>query len=103
MNITGELLSPKEKQLGIHAGDAETSLVLSILPEQVKMEAAVAEYPSGLPEDNLLTMEGKLPFAWTTRDLSQTGVLGDPTVATKEKGDGGTPLWGLGGKAPQER
>ena len=51
------------------------------------MEAAVAEYPTGLPEDSLLTMEGKLPFAWTTRDLSQSGVLGDPTVATKEKGD----------------
>lgn len=86
-NITAELLSPKEKQLGIHAGDAETSLMLSILPDCVKMEAAVAEYPSGLPEDSLLTMEGKLPFAWTTRDLSQTGVLGDPTVATKEKGE----------------
>ncbi len=86
-NITGELLSPKEKQLGIHAGDAETSLMLSILPDCVKMEAAVAEYPSGLPEDSLLTMEGKLPFAWTTRDLSQTGVLGDPTVATKQKGE----------------
>jgi creatinine amidohydrolase len=32
-------------------------------------------------------MEGKLPFAWTTRDLSKSGVLGDPTVATSEKGD----------------
>lgn len=86
-NIAGELLTSKEKQLGIHAGDAETSVMLSILPEQVKMEAAVKEYPTGLPEDSLLTMEGKLPFAWTTRDLSQSGVLGDPTVATKEKGD----------------
>lgn len=86
-NIAGELLTSNEKQLGIHAGDAETSVMLSILPEQVKMEAAVKEYPTGLPEDSLLTMEGKLPFAWTTRDLSQSGVLGDPTVATKEKGD----------------
>lgn len=85
-HIAGELLTPKEKELGIHAGDAETSVMLSILPEQVKMEAAIAEYPQ-LPQDSLLTMEGKLPFAWTTRDLSQTGVLGDPTVATKEKGD----------------
>lgn len=50
-NIAGELLTPKEKELGIHAGD----------------------------------LEGKLPFAWTTRDLSQTGVLGDP-IATQEKG-----------------
>ena len=32
-------------------------------------------------------MEGKRPFAWVTRDLSRSGVLGDPTAATKEKGD----------------
>lgn len=82
-----ELLSPKELELGIHAGDAETSLLLSILPEQVKMERAVTEYPHGLPEASLLSMEGKLPFAWVTRDLSKSGVLGDATVATKEKGD----------------
>ncbi|NJR58405.1 MAG: creatininase family protein [Cyanobacteria bacterium CRU_2_1] len=86
-NIASEFLSPKELELGIHAGDAETSLLLSILPDQVKMEAAVTEYPYGLPENSLLSMEGKLPFAWTTRDLSRSGVLGDPTVATKEKGD----------------
>ncbi|WP_196797420.1 creatininase family protein [Gloeocapsa sp. PCC 7428] len=85
-HAVNELLSLKEQQLGIHAGDAETSLMLSILPEQVKMQAAIAEYPE-LPEDSLLSMEGKLPFAWTTRDLSRSGVLGDPTVATKEKGD----------------
>lgn len=81
-----ELLSAQEQQLGIHAGDAETSLMLAILPEHVKMSAAVAEYPP-LPDASLLSIEGKLPFAWTTRDLSCSGVLGDPTVATKEKGD----------------
>ncbi|NHC33398.1 creatininase family protein [Scytonema millei] len=86
-HIAGELLSDREKEFGIHAGDAETSVMLSILPEQVKMEAAVKEYPHGLPENSLLSMEGKLPFAWATRDLTQTGILGDPTIATKEKGD----------------
>jgi creatinine amidohydrolase len=86
-HIAKELLSPKELEFGIHAGDAETSLLLSILPEQVKMERAVAEYPHGLPEDSLLSMEGKLPFAWVTRDLTKSGVLGDATVATREKGD----------------
>ncbi len=82
-----EMLTAKELELGIHAGDAETSLLLAILPQQVKMERAIAEYPQGLPEDSLLSMEGKLPFAWVTRDLSQSGVLGDPTPATREKGD----------------
>lgn len=86
-NAAGELLTPKELELGIHAGDAETSLMLSLLPEQVKMEKAVCEYPHGLPENSLLSMEGKLPFAWVTQDLTKTGVLGDATVATKEKGD----------------
>ncbi len=86
-HITSELVTLKEKQVGIHAGDAETSLMLAILPEQVKMDAAVAEYPPEQPEGSLLSIEGKLPFAWATRDLSKSGVVGDPTVATKEKGD----------------
>ena len=86
-NLSDELMSPKERELGIHAGDAETSLLLSILPEQVKMERAIAEYPCQLSQDSLLSMEGRLPFAWTTRDLTRSGVLGDPTTATKEKGD----------------
>ena len=86
-HIAKELLTPQELEFGIHAGDAETSLLLSILPEQVKMERAVAEYPHNLPEDSLLSMEGKLPFAWVTRDLTKSGVMGDATVATKEKGD----------------
>lgn len=86
-NVAEELLTAKELEYGIHAGDAETSVMLSILPEQVKMDRAVAEYPHGLPKDSLLSMEGTLPFAWVMRDLTKTGVLGDATVATKEKGD----------------
>ncbi|MBD1824338.1 creatininase family protein [Cyanobacteria bacterium FACHB-DQ100] len=85
--IASELFSEKELELGIHAGDVETSLLLSILPDQVKMERAKAEYPLGEPQAGVLSMEGALPFAWMTRDLSRSGVLGDPTTATKEKGD----------------
>ncbi|MGH2416376.1 MAG: creatininase family protein, partial [Microcystaceae cyanobacterium] len=86
-NIAAELLTQKELEYGIHAGDAETSLLLSLLPEQVKLEKAVQEYPQGLPEDSLLSMEGQLPFAWLTKELTKSGVMGDATVATKEKGD----------------
>lgn len=86
-NVAAELLTPKELELGIHAGDAETSLLLSILPEWVRMEEAIAEYPHDLPQEGLLSMEGNLPFAWVTRDLTRSGTLGDPTTATKEKGD----------------
>ncbi len=86
-NIAAELLTPKELELGIHAGDAETSLMLAIVPEQVRMERALTEYPQDLPQNSLLSMEGALPFAWVTRDITQSGVLGDATAATREKGD----------------
>jgi creatinine amidohydrolase len=86
-NIASELLTPEELRYGIHAGDAETSLLLSLLPEQVLMEKAVKEYPPALPPDSWLSMEGDLPFAWFTKELSQSGVLGDATAATKAKGD----------------
>lgn len=86
-HIAGELITAEELEYGIHAGDAETSIMLSLLPEQVKMDRAVKEYPHGLPKDSLLSMEGKLPFAWLTKELTRSGVMGDATVATKEKGD----------------
>jgi creatinine amidohydrolase len=86
-HVAGELITAEELEYGIHAGDAETSIMLSLLPEQVKMDKAVKEYPHGLPKDSLLSMEGKLPFAWLTKELTRSGVMGDATVATKEKGD----------------
>ena len=86
-HITKELLTPKEAAQGMHAGDAETSIMLAILPEQVKMDQAVAEYPPEPEESSLLSLEGKLPVAWATKNISKTGVIGDATTATKEKGD----------------
>ena len=86
-NVAKELLTDKELELGIHGGDAETSLMLALLPEQVDMEKAVTEYPYGLPENSMLSMEGANPFAWVTRDLTQSGVLGDAKAATQEKGE----------------
>ena len=86
-HITKELITPKEAQLGMHAGDAETNIMLAILPEQVKIEKAVAEYPPEQTEGSLLSFEGKFPVAWVTRDISKRKVIGDATTATQEKGD----------------
>lgn len=86
-HVVGEMLTPQEREYGIHAGDAETSIMLSLLPQQVQMDKAVKEYPQGLPQDSLLDMEGQLPFAWLTKELTKSGVMGDATVATTEKGD----------------
>lgn len=86
-NIVAELFNTREQEVGIHAGAIETSLMLSLLPEQVRMDKAVCEFPPDSPPDSLLSMEGKLPFAWVTKELSKSGVLGDATIADKEKGD----------------
>ncbi len=86
-HIAKELVTEKEANLGIHAGDVETSIMLSLLPDVVQMDKAVCEYPENLPKDSLLSMEGRLPFAWLTKELSKSGVFGDATAATKEKGD----------------
>ena len=86
-NVAAELMTAKELEIGIHAGDAETSLMLAILPDQVRLDQAVAEYPPELPADSLLSMEGNLPFAWVTRDVSRSGVIGDARIATQDKGD----------------
>jgi creatinine amidohydrolase len=86
-NCAGDLLTPHELEFGIHAGDAETSLMLAILPDQVRQHLAQAEFPPPVDSKSCLSMEGKLPFAWVTGDLSASGVLGDPTVATAAKGD----------------
>ncbi|MFM7448254.1 MAG: creatininase family protein [Leptolyngbyaceae cyanobacterium] len=82
-----ELLTDQERQFGIHGGDAETSVILSLLPEQTNMNQAKCSYPQDLPTNSLLSMEGAFPFSWATRDLSQNGVLGDPTSASAAKGD----------------
>lgn len=63
----------------IHACEFETSLMLALNPEQVDMGKAVREYAT---QPNLY---GKSTIS--LGDLSESGVYGDATLATKEKGD----------------
>jgi creatinine amidohydrolase len=87
-NVGQTLVTPHEFKCGIHAGDVETSLMLSILSKYVRMNLAEKEYPSMvMTERNLLSLEGGLAYAWITKDLSQSGVIGDPTGATQDKGE----------------
>lgn len=81
------LMSEDERALAMHAGDAETSLMLAVMSERVRMADAVCEYPPERPPGSLLKTKGALTFSWLTRDISQSGVVGDATAATSEKGD----------------
>ncbi|CAF0983501.1 unnamed protein product [Rotaria sp. Silwood1] len=87
-NVGQTLVTSNEFKYGIHAGDIETSLMLTFLNKYVRMNLAEKEYPSMCMSDkNLLGIEGGLACAWVTKDLSQSGVVGDPTGATQDKGE----------------
>jgi creatinine amidohydrolase len=80
--------SPQEAAFGFHAGEWETSLMLAGAPGLVRMDRAMCEYPARLDAPGALRPEGSAAvFAWKTSDLSQSGVMGDATLATAEKGD----------------
>lgn len=83
--LAAELFPERENLLGIHAGEAETSLMLAILPDRVYLDRAQAAYPA-VPYQ-YLSIEGDLPLPWVTKDLSETGTIGDPTAASREKGE----------------
>ncbi|TVR14271.1 MAG: creatininase family protein [Phormidium sp. GEM2.Bin31] len=79
------LMSEQEVQQAMHAGDAETSLMLALMPEQVRMKQAVTEYPPQQP--GRLGCKGPLTFSWLSHDISTSGVVGDATAASQEKGE----------------
>ena len=85
-NNAAQLLDARELAEGIHAGAAETALMMALLPGQVRIDRRVCEYPPALPAGSLLSAEGRLPYAWVTRDLSRSGVIGDATAATADMG-----------------
>ena len=80
-------VSTQEAAWGFHADEWETSLMLACAPELVRMKQAVCEYPARLGDPGELR-PGNAPatFAWMTRDISKSGVMGDATKATAAKG-----------------
>ncbi len=65
---------------GVHAGEWETSLMLTIAPELVRMESAEAGYTGDLQEGL------GLMFADGMRAVSENGAFGDPARASAEHG-----------------
>lgn len=75
-----------ELGMGIHAGRDETSLILHLAPSLVDMSAAAACVPSALAANAHVRFGGDVGFGWLSKDLHPSGVIGDPTVATAERG-----------------
>ena len=80
-------LAPQERAYGFHAGEVETSYLLASVPELVDQTAYTANYIADISKPELLLPENApATFAWLTRDIAASGVMGDPRPATAEKG-----------------
>jgi creatinine amidohydrolase len=84
-HVAGRFLSDQEKRLAMHAGHAETALMLALAPETVRMDRAVANYPPPFACPTL-SPDGRPACAWSARDFGPSGVIGDPLPATREQG-----------------
>jgi creatinine amidohydrolase len=78
-------MTDREKRLSMHAGHAETAILMALAPHTVHMQHAVANYPPEFPS-KVLSSDGRPACAWTARDFGESGVIGDPLPATPEQG-----------------
>ena len=78
------LIPEAELEQGLHAAQAETSLMLKLAPELVGPERPVDGLPPAAPGG--WSLEGTAPCAWLTGDLSASGVIGDSRSASAELG-----------------
>ncbi len=84
-----DLLPAHELENGLHAGMAETSLMLHQAPELVGEQRPVDGLPGlkGRPcPPSGWSLEGAAPFAWLMQDLSHSGVIGDSSAASADLG-----------------
>jgi creatinine amidohydrolase len=85
--ISFEGLNAQEKAYGFHAGEVETALLLASVPELVDRSAYTVNYIADISKPEMLLPENApATFAWLTRDIASSGVMGDPRPATAENG-----------------
>ena len=73
----------------IHGGYGETSIMLALAPELVHQDRGFPDGQDAAAEFakyTHLTLEGVLPTAWLTDDISASGTVGDPTQANTDAG-----------------
>lgn len=75
-----------EMGMGIHGGLEETSMVLHLRPDLVDMSQAERHVPEALDANRHVRFGGDVSFGWSSADFGSSGVIGDPTGATAERG-----------------
>lgn len=85
--VKPDLLAIRTSKIGgiCHAGEYETSLMLYLHPELVKMDNLTPSDITYTPELDP-NYSKKTIKEWKTRDFCKSGILGDPSHASREKG-----------------
>jgi creatinine amidohydrolase len=84
------LFGEGETRYGIHAGDAETSLVLALRPGTVAMDRAeIFASRAAAMDQRFRHLRATQPvgFGWMSQDLNPSGAVGEAALATPEKGE----------------
>ena len=76
-----------EQEMGGHGDEIETSINLYLQPELVNMELAVQDYGNRTPKEYGGYQPGRLTRDETDPLYSASGIFGDATLATSEKGE----------------
>jgi creatinine amidohydrolase len=85
---TFEGVSVQERTYGFHAGEIETAYLLHATPELVHRDDYTANYIARVDQPEPLKPEGSSAnFAWLTKDIAPSGVMGDPSGATEANGE----------------
>jgi creatinine amidohydrolase len=82
----GGTSAPSEFGMGIHGGADETSLMLHLAPGLVDMDVATRNVPEALADNRYVRFGGPVGFGWRSDDFGPDGHIGDPTLATAERG-----------------
>ena len=78
---------PDERGFGIHAGHAETSLLMALRPELVDLAQTQRSVPDAIADRAHVKFNGgDVSFGWLSNDFGPSGVIGDPTGANAEWG-----------------
>lgn len=84
------LISPEDKSIDIHGGFIETSVMLALHPERVRMKLATnftSRQSDFMAQFQYLRAYGPHAFGWKMSDLNPIGVAGNAARATAEAGE----------------
>ena len=89
LGLPNGMFDEREMRHGIHAGDLESSVMMALTPDHVRMDKArdFSSLTEKMAQENSflsITPSGKL--GWQMQDLNPAGAAGNAAIATADKG-----------------